>query len=228
MNFSELVKKETPELSEKVIDILIPDGCVATFQIEKTKAYWIKNNITKRYSSKEKSLPNFEEIKPDDYPWFREAVIVLTSPYVSEIRNCGPKGPAVGKTGKVINDYFLYHLWAYLNASFLDDTEINERSLVDQYVGKYKLFLMNSIQYQTKYGDKDVLFDKLFTNKKVKNNLRERLEQRKPFFIINACTDDSKQKVGEVINEAFRTRNCHYLAAKHPSSGNFWSPFWEC
>lgn len=227
MHFEEIIKKEAPEMLGEINSILIPDACVATFQIEKGKAAWIKNNITKRGSSDDGASFDYEEINSNDFPKFRETIIVLTSPYTDEIQNQGVKGPAIGKTGRVISKYFLYHLWSYLNASFLDGSEIDERSLVDEFVGKYKLFLINPIQYQTKYGDRDTLFNKLFGNEEIKDDFKSRLQKRKPYLLINACAENSQDEVGMVIQDVFKGTGFHYLIANHPSSGNCWSPFWE-
>ena len=219
MNLKEKLKEYLFPMfpKEEVNDTCIEDYCVATFQIEENKIHWLFNSIyVNKDSFRKKDLAKKK---------YRDVLIILESPGTSEIENPN-NGPAVGKSGRIINNYFFYHLSSFLNFDFVKGEDTNLRSLVDKYVGKYNLWFINTIQYNTKYNNKSY-FDDLIKIPEFQTDFEERLKRHKPFIVINACTANSKSLINDLILKAYQHHDFLLLNTYHPSSGDTWCPFFD-
>lgn len=208
--FDKLPSFKETKCDDEFVAIIEISNCGCKFL-----ANYIKNEKLRKAKHKEISeLP------------YRTILIILESPNVKEFYKINTEemaSPALGKTGSIISQYLLYHLHSYmLGAKF--DEEMLTRNIKDEYIGKYKLLIVNAIQYKTKYK-KQKLFVELFEKKEFCEDFKKRLKNYNPTIVINSCTKEGKIKVHEVIKEIYK---CKILSASHPSGGDYWSPFIEC
>ena len=121
---------------------------------------------------------NFLDITDEDIPTI---VVVLESPHKDEFNNQNfPNGnPALGKTGKMLQEHFKAIL----------------RKNISELPNNYRVILMNSIQFQCSLGEvpkkyRDYMWLSLWfgTNNLFKNDFINRLNSYNPSYIFNFCT----------------------------------------
>lgn len=150
--------------------------------------------------------------------------IVIESPHIHEF-SLSPPMPAMDATGKHL---FIY-LPQYITESYLfyKERELINKELEKHIIapGKYKIYLVNAIQYQCSLSKstkeyRDEVFTKMWSRNEVKDDFKNRLKQiNKLEVIINACTKGEKKPelrslVQEVIDEEFP--NVKKMHSSHP------------
>ena len=163
--------------------------------------------------------------------------LVLESPHKKEFDNFFQAGPAKGSTGENIKKYFPQVLFNYLPyKKHKDKIEYDSSKQIPD--GKYKVLLINAVQFQCSLGESTTKYrDDIFTNmwnynvnndqNVVQDDFKSRLESHSPCVVINCCTkgnfkDKEKDKhlkglVQKAINDA-TIPNLLKLRAAHPSS----------
>ena len=201
------------------------DQFVAIIEITKEKVVFIENDFLQRAKVQE-----YQNEKCLD-----TIALVLESPHKEELKNAYNVAPARGTTGKNIESMLLGNLAKYM---YINDTQQNGAYfLSDEKIkcGKYKLLLINAVQYQCSLGDleeskangwRDEIFQKMFSNQYVKNDFKERLKKYNPKIIINCCTggeyskaDGLQKLVQDEIDADFT--NAIKLIGSHPASAFF-------
>lgn len=114
------------------------------------------------------------DTKIDEHYCNKTIVIVLESPHVAEYIG-DYVSPALGTTGRNLGK----HLHSVLSGVVSND--------------KYRIILMNSVQYQCSLGEKpgmyrDNMWLKLWFKEKMNNDFVKRLQSYKPDIIFNFCT----------------------------------------
>lgn len=212
-----LINEKLPDLPENM-KIKCDDEFVATIEISKNGIKYIDNYI-KDFKNRKIKSKKISALK------YKTIMIVLESPNTKEfytIKGVNYASPALGDTGTRISNNLLYHLYAFLTCSFVDG-EVLSRNLIDEYIGRYKILLVNAVQYKTKYG-KNKKFEEIFTNENFQKDFQIRLEKYTPSIVINSCTIGQRELVDKIIKKEYK---CKILNASHPSSGIYWSPFTE-
>ena len=203
------------------------DQCVAVIEIKCCGVFFEWNHI-----HKEKRDEANEQYRNCDLPVI---ALVIESPHVDEFfvkqqkvyeKRKRPQ-PAMGDTGENIEKYILGNLAKYqcINDQKEDGAYFVTSSRLTQ--GKYRLYLVNAVQYQCslgKLGDaKNKIFHSFFSKKGAQNDFVKRLNEINPTIIINCCTKGNKYKnrmmVQKVINKNFADRK--RLIGYHPSSAHF-------
>lgn len=144
--------------------------------------------------------------------------IIIESPHVDEFI-AQPYLPAQGVTG--------INLKGYLSRLFF---ELENQGHLNK--DKYKVLLVNSIQYQcslgyptTKYRDR--MWGIMWNDSKVKDDFKQRIKDISPSIIINLCTKssesssakDRRTQVQKAVEEVNRDkRNVKFFIGNHPSS----------
>ena len=204
-------KKINEKLKELGLDIntvnynSCPDNYLGNFEIKENRV--IHNNL---WFDRKKRVKNIKEIFINDNKLKllqdnkeeKIILIVLESPHKNEFKGIdGHIAPAIGKTGKYLNDYF---------------NNIIKDKLGD---GKYKVILSNAIQYQCSLGVntnifRDRIWIKLWLMEDFDKYFIKRLEKYKPDAIINLCTKGGHEKdpyipkVPKVINKEYLYSIC--------------------
>lgn len=169
----------------------------------------------------------------------KTVVIVLESPHTSEYKDKKSVGPACGSTGLNIRRFFLKHFINYCLE--IDDGSYGlfSRTTSEIENGKYKLVLLNSVQYQCSLGvslknnkKKNMVFAKCLENDTFSDDLFNRLRLFKPDIVINACTggEDGKLEGNKLLVENIIEKACPKaikLMSYHPSSTFFAQGFWK-
>ena len=128
---------------------------------------------------------DFLDITDEDIPTI---VVVLESPHKDEFNNQNfPNGnPALGKTGKMLQEHFKAIL----------------RKNISELPNNYRVILMNSIQFQCSLGEvpkkyRDYMWLSLWfgTNNLFKNDFIRRLNSYNPSYIFNFCTIGNHTKI---------------------------------
>ena len=223
--FDTLANKHTKgKLPGKYCGNYVPNEIVAVFeakrQFERTTK-WVINN----FNADERNNAIDEEAN-------LTFVIVLESPHIKEFaKNRGDNNgdhPAVGPTGKNIRDYFI----DYIN-KFVPSVRSNNHSKTnlangDIRDGKYKLILVNLINFQCSLGvstKKYIYIDKMlkkiidYKEKGVAifcEHFKDEISKYKPDVILNACTKDFKSTVWTLI-DSLNLRAVE-LESEHPAN----------
>lgn len=145
--------------------------------------------------------------------------IVLESPHKDEFEknesgDFKALGPAIGATGCNILGYFPRLIYKHNSNS--NSSNIEE--------GKYKVILVNPIQYQCSLGAetslyRDDIFERMWSYGK--NCFKNRLTVYKPKVIINCCTKKFRKEVNKIINDYCQGKKCLLLESCHPSVWNY-------
>ncbi len=157
-------------------------------------------------------------------------VIVLESPHKDEFEKNTPM-PAMGQTGDNIIKYFPSVLMQYMYQERGKNNSALLRAKGDIENGKYRIALVNVIQYQCSLGRKpkefrNDVFCKMWNFPKVKKDFIHRLKILNPIIIINCCTkfcNIIKDDIQQEINKNFP--NSLLLEGYHPSSLYFLKGF---
>jgi len=230
------------EAKEKIINIKtaaqvngVPSRCedqfVAIIEITKEKVVYVENDFSKRKNSKEY----------ENQRYLDTIALVLESPHKEEFKNIQDIAPAKGTTGKNIEAMLLGILAKYIYIN--DIHQHGAYSLTNSKIkyGKYKLLLINAVQYQCSLGSlsgekykkrRDDIFSEMFSNQYVKTDFKERLEIYNPKIIINCCTGGEYRKVAGlqklVQNEIDANfPNSIKLIGSHPASAFFARGFYD-
>lgn len=188
------------------------NGCVSSWNVG-----WVDEGISK----------NDREVKSKEYEKQELPVlaIVLESPHKEEFGNNNKQaiGPAIGTSGNNLKKYLPQVVFNYLPDRTVDNTiyYAPEDQISD---GKYKVLLINAIQFQCSLGEdtkqyRDKIFSEMWGKDEVRDDFVKRLTSHKPCVVINACTStgdkNRKRNVQKEIN------NCGIkikLLSPHPSS----------
>lgn len=162
-------------------------------------------------------------------------VVVLESPHKDEFFDGNSERddpmPAMGDTGDNIIKYFSSVLMKYINQIGMSNGVISRRTSGIEN-GKYRIALVNVVQYQCSLGEptkefRNKVFCKMWNFPKVKKDFIHRLKIVNPTIIINCCTkfcNIIKDEIQKEINKNFS--NCLLLEGYHPSSSlNFLKGF---
>lgn len=191
------------------------NGCVSSWNVG-----WVEENLS-NLSKKDR------EAKSKGYKKQKLPVlaIVLESPHKEEFdyKNKRAIGPAIGTSGNNLKKYLPQVVFNYLPDRTVDNKIYYAPE--DQIPnGKYKVLLINAIQYQCSLGEdtkqyRDKIFSVMWKQLSVRNDFCDRLKSHKPCVVINACTStgdkDRKSNVQNAINECQSKLN---LQSPHPSS----------
>lgn len=204
--------------------VICEDQYVATIEISRAKIAFEIDEIQCRVSA------NIKKIESENIPTI---ALVLESPHKKEYdEKSTPLGPARGTTGNNIQSCLLGNLakFSVINdqnhngSYFLSSSRIAE--------GKYRLLLINAVQFQCSLGDlcgkkkarRDEIFNAVWENGG-KNDFTDRLKKYNPHIIINCCTGEEhensslKISVQEAIDENFPS--ALKLQGAHPASAWF-------
>lgn len=149
----------------------------------------------------------------------KSIILILESPHKDEYCNLNniytPIAPAQGKTGNRIKNNISIVVNELIN------NEIYNSKLSD---GKYRIIICNPVQFQTSLDYlhnkgiikslRDIVWNEIFNQEKVKDNFYNRISEYCPKLIINACTESCSKKVGDFIKTKFS--NIEYHKANHP------------
>ena len=144
---------------------------------------------------------DFLDITDEDIPTI---VVVLESPHKDEFNNQNfPNGnPALGKTGKMLQEHFKAIL----------------RKNISELPNNYRVILMNSIQFQCSLGEvpkkyRDYMWLSLWfgTNNLFKNDFIRRLNSYNPSYIFNFCTIGNHIKKEYIKNQWMTSRTWEKL-----------------
>ena len=232
--FVEIVKKVTNKKFHKFDTVAQCDGkpikCedqfVAIIEVTQSKVDYLKNDFPKENRKLQKFYQDSE---------LDTIAIVLESPHTHEFSKNDYIGPAIGTSGTNIEKFLLGNLAKYMlvndlqknGAYFFPNPRIN--------LGKYRILLLNSVQYQCSLGalnsddDKkrrDNIFSKMFSESAVKQDFSERLKKHSPKIIINCCTKgDSNTLINlqEIVQNEIDSNfsKALKLIGNHPSSAYF-------
>ena len=140
----------------------------------------------------------------------KNIVLFIESPHKNEYTSDGrfiPIGPAQGRTGEKIEQYFEGLFNNFINRY----SELTEKS--------YGVIISNPVQYQTSLHEilhlskvnntlKDCIWRGLFDE----NEFQRRLANYSPAVVINACTSGLKGKVNLAIPHEYHL----FIASSHP------------
>lgn len=140
-------------------------------------------------------LNNIEITRTSEY---KTIVIILESPHIAEY-NVTPPLPAMGTTGDNLQKVF-----PTLLAGIIDNND------------KYRIILMNSIQYQCSMGQctkkyRDHLWLNLWFNENLKDDFTGRLKKYKPDLIFNFCTTGNHQLESLLLSRTKTVINKRYI-----------------
>lgn len=193
------------------------NGCVSNWNVG-----WEKDSIFIKDKTKRQS--NSDTLQNED---ISVMAIVLESPHKDEFDNNQAIGPAIGTTGNNIEKYLPKEILDYLARG---DEKIPS--------GRYKVLLINAIQYQCSLGTytnkyRDKIFSKMWKSQNInkenedKNDFCNRLESHNPKVVINCCTKGKfknkeikkhlRKLVQNKISEYCNGKNILELRASHPS-----------
>ncbi len=163
------------EFSNKVVIKEKCDDIIAGFYTKNKKALWFSKKERDGYDT---STENNKEIKK--LGKVETIVVILESPHIKEFFE-EPNGPANGSSGTNLQKYF----WNVLKQIFKEHKDLRS--------SKYKIILMNSIQYQCSRGVdtkifRDHVWLKLWYDCNLKEDFSERLKKHHPKIILNLCT----------------------------------------
>lgn len=155
-------------------------------------------------------------------------VILLESPHIDEFNIQGQTyttAPAWGKTGTMINKYFIIALNNSIRA-----IQNNCQNFLTN-ITTYDVLLVNAIQYQCSLGMRPInigIRNKVFaclwnkTSDSFRQDLIERLNILNPDLIVNACTSELKKRFcnNNAIMPGLANWNVMMNASSHPSVWN--------
>ena len=202
------------------------DQFVAIIEVTQSKVDYLKNDFSKENRKQQKFYQDSE---------LDTIVIVLESPHRHEFSKNDYIGPAIGTSGTNIEKFLLGNLAKYMLVNDLKENGAYFCANLRINLGKYCIFLLNSVQYQCSLGalnsddDKkrrDNIFSKMFSEAAVKQDFIERLKKYSPKIIINCCT---KGETNTSINLQALVQNeidsnfpkALKLIGNHPSSAYF-------
>lgn len=169
--------------------------------------------IPKYTLSNDRTLIFGKKIGEIDNEEVEHIVIILESPHIDEFFK-KPYLPAQGATGIFLKGYLSELLFQLALKDFLP-------------ADRYRIFLINSIQYQCSLGQpteffRDYVWEQMWANDEVREDFERRIEQVHPSIIINLCTDSKearRDKVQESIENAFKSQQkIKFFMGNHPSS----------
>ena len=169
--YAESYAKELDDLELYDLKNFSTNCCPDIIAAGRNGEFWFSKE--KRYENKD-SL----DITDENIPTI---VIILESPHKDEFNNQNfPNGnPALGKTGKMLQEHFKAIL----------------RKNISELPNNYRVILMNSIQFQCSLGEvpkkyRDYMWLSLWfgTNNLFKNDFICRLNSYNPSYIFNFCT----------------------------------------
>lgn len=190
-----------------------------TLIIEKDKYPELKENKEKDDTFK-KSNYNDQKIKAmeDSDEFIGSIILMLESPHKKEYdEEYKPISPAQGITGRNINNNI---------SIIINDLIHNFKHSFEE--GKYKFIICNPVQYQTSlhcihrqglgkkaYKDlRDNIWIEIFNQKKIKDDLKDRIASYDSKLIINACTSNLQEYVDGFLKEEFS--NLKVIKTSHP------------
>lgn len=174
--------------------------------------FWFSKNERKNHIEKLK-IENIDKSQNK-----KHIVIVLESPHKDEYEDENFINPALGKTGRMLQEFF---------------TDYNLKNLFGKEYLKngYQVILINSIQYQCSLGEspeiyRDKVWRKMWDNNIVKKKFKERVISYCADIIINLCTksnekpEERKGSVQTAIEEVKKNadKNIILYEGNHPSS----------
>lgn len=205
-DFCEFVKKALWERNQQILNEFNKRKC-PDIVVGESGVFWFDRKERKKHKDKlEVELSNKKSKE-------KRIVIVLESPHKDEFMNAKNRSdffdenicsnPALGRSGTNLQKYF--------------NDEIVRKKL--QVHGKYRVILMNSIQYQCSLGQseggyRDYIWLKYWYQEKGKECFIERLRDYKPDIIVNLCTKGNCKKnniikwVGRDTYEKLKLNKC--------------------
>lgn len=162
-----------------------PDQKVATIKFNGSEFEFGENFILK-----EERKANEKKVEIKKNKQIKRIVVILESPHNDEF-NAEITGPALGKTGKLFEIYFIE---SFNKLYSKGHSGIEENG--------YEIIFMNSIQYKTSLGyDTRIFRDRvwltLWCNDEISISFNDRLKGYEPDIIINLCTVGLHQNVNE-------------------------------
>lgn len=138
----------------------------------------------------------------------KNIVVILESPHKDEFANQEIVAPALGTSGRNLQDYFICSLQNFL---------INNRHVLKN--GIYNIVLMNAIQYQCSLGRcpkiyRDLFWLSIWCLKSGRVDFIDRLKQYRPSVIINLCTKGSHKSDPNIPNGCKSSINRCYLTKR--------------
>lgn len=169
---------------------------------------------------------NKDNLSPYVHPNYKTIVIILESPHDKEYSDPGFINPALGATGRNLNSSII---------SLITNVQKNDNILS---AGKYRIILMESIQYQCSLGldlreeqnkvIRDKVFEKIWnSNSSIKNDFVARLESYTPDVIFNLSTKNVQGLVQKGVDFYCKKINkqIEVYQGYHPSS---WKKYDNC
>lgn len=209
------------------------DQFVAIIEITNDKVSFIENDILS--DNRIKKHKYYKSTQNDTI------AIILESPHKKEFEKETNIGPALGQTGFNISNYLLGNLAKLISINDLHNEGVyfNKNTNIEN--GKYKLLLINAVQFQCSLGilhgvknkeNRDEIFEKFFENDDAKNDFLKRLKQHNPKIIINCCTGGHYRKIDglqKLVQDVIDGGNINAikLAGYHPSSPLFAGGFYQ-
>ena len=201
------------------------DQFVATIEITNSKISFIDNDIL---STSREDRQEFYKNQAID-----TIALVLESPHKKEFENSSC-GPAKGAAGENISDILLGNLAKFRFINDIQNEGAYFKTSIDLREGKYKLLLINAVQYQCSLGDltgkgkkeqRDKIFRAFFI-REAQDDFIERLRRHNPKIIINCCTGGHYMKVDglqKMVQEVIDRENFSAvkLIGSHPASAFF-------
>lgn len=183
----------------------------------------IENGIVEKIWFDEiKRCNNKKNLNTDRNRNYKTNAVILESPHKTEYENHCFINPALGSTGKKLQQLFPNLVKKMASSGLCSDIKN----------GKYRFILMESIQHQCSLGIepinheiRDLIFSGIWEREDIKNDFLIRLSSYNPDIILNLCTKGEKAKpelrilVHNLINKYQKSNTLVKLyRGSHPSS----------
>ena len=216
---SSTIQRDELDSLKKVCYEYVDNEEVAIFTVQTNgqnrTCTWVQNNIALENRNKGLCYNNNTKI----------FAIILESPHKKEFeKNRNDKNgnhPALGSTGRNINQHFLNYLNKFRVCSFQNNiSKLNFTELIKD--GEYKLVLINLINFQCSLGEKpkkyrDIIINKIMENIKFSKHFISEIERFNPNIILNACTSKYAAFVKDLLCKELKL-DFLLLNSHHPSS----------
>lgn len=152
-------------------------------------------------------------------------VFLLESPHEHEYAaRCidRPLAPALGTTGRNIRDRLMCVIRGCNHIHSRLHRDVKVRVIIANPI-QFQCSLVSVIQKVEKQWQmiRNHVWKALWSKLEIQNECKERLEEYRPDFIINACTSCGKEEIRDFLKTPGYFPNAHIYEVAHPSSWHF-------
>lgn len=137
-------------------------------------------------------------------------------------RGSDPLAPALGTTGRNIRDRLMCVIRGCNHIHSRLHRDVKVRVIIANPI-QFQCSLVSVIQKIEKQWQmiRNHVWKALWSKLEIQNECKERLEEYRPDFIINACTSCGKEEIRDFLKTPGYFRNAHIYEVAHPSSWHF-------